>query len=86
MENILNVDLSSVTSPIVEEERGKDWILYGTEEWSNLYPQFLIDLYYGSSTHAAIINGTADMIAGDDLIIDEDAKEDNLDRYVKLQN
>ena len=86
MENILNIDLSSVTSPIVEEVRGKDWIEYGTEEWSNLYPQFLIDLYYGSSTHAAIINGTADMIAGDDIIIDEDGKEDNLERYVKLQN
>jgi len=86
MENILNIDLSSVTSPIVEEVRGKDWIEYGTEEWANLYPQFLIDLYYGSSTHAAIINGTADMIAGDDIIIDEDGKEDNLERYVKLQN
>ena len=86
MENILNIDLSSITSPIVEEVRGKDWIEYGTEEWSNLYPQFLIDLYYGSSTHAAIINGTADMIAGDDIIIDEDGKEDNLERYVKLQN
>ena len=86
MENILSVDLSSVTSPIVEEVRGKDWIEYGTEEWSNLYPQFLIDLYYGSSTHAAIINGTADMIAGDDIVIDENGKEDNLERYVKLQN
>ena len=86
MENILSVDLSSVTSPIVEEVRGKDWIEYGTQEWSNLYPQFLIDLYYGSSTHAAIINGTADMIAGDDIVIDENGKEDNLERYVKLQN
>ena len=71
MENILSVDLSSVTSPVVREVRGKDWVEYGTEEWLNLYPQFLIDLYYNSSTHAAIINGTAEMIAGEDIIIDD---------------
>ena len=37
MENILSVDLSSVTSPVVREVRGKDWVEYGTEEWLNLY-------------------------------------------------
>ena len=86
MENIINIDLSSVTSPIVQEVRGKDWIEYGTEEWANLYPQFLIDLYNNSSTHRAIITTTAAMIAGNDIIIDEDGKEENVDRYVKLQN
>ena len=86
MENILSVDLSSVTSPIVKETRGTDWIEYGTEEWANLYPQFLIDLYYNSSTHAAIINGTAEMIAGEDIIIDEEGEDENLDRYIKLKN
>ena len=50
MENILSVNLSTTTAPIVTEVRGKDWIDYGTEEWANLYPQFLIDLYYNSST------------------------------------
>jgi len=88
MENILSVDLSSATSPIIEEIRGKDYIEYGTEEWRNLYPQFLIDLYYNSSTHAAIINATAEMIAGDDIVIDDEEEEqrDNLDRLVKLKN
>ena len=86
MENILSVDLSSVTSPIVKETRGTDWIEYGTEEWANLYPQFLIDLYYNSSTHAAIINGTAEMIAGEDIVIDEEGEDENLDRYIKLKN
>jgi hypothetical protein len=86
MENILSVDLSSVTSPIVKEIRGTDWIEYGTEEWANLYPQFLIDLYYNSSTHAAIINGTAEMIAGEDIVIDEEGEDENLDRYIKLKN
>ena len=88
MENILSIDLSSVTSPVIKEARGKEYIEYGTEEWANLYPQFLIDLYYNSSTHAAIINGTAEMIAGDDIVIDdeEEAQKDDLDRLVRLKN
>ena len=71
MENILSVDLSSATSPVIEEVRGKNYIEYGTEEWRNLFPQFLIDLYYNSSTHAAIINATAEMIAGEDIVVEE---------------
>jgi len=88
MENILSVDLSSATSPIIEEVRGRDYIEYGTEEWRNLYPQFLIDLYYNSSTHAAIINATSEMIAGDNIVIDdeEEVQRENLDRLVKLKN
>jgi len=88
MENILSVDLSSATSPLIEEVRGKNYIEYGTEEWRNLYPQFLIDLYYNSSTHAAIINATAEMIAGDNIVIDDEEEEqrDNLDKLVKLKN
>ena len=82
MENILSVDLSSETSPVVQEVRGREYIEYGTEHWRNLYPQFLIDLYYNSSTHAAIINTTAEMIAGEDIIVDEN---ENLDQFVKLK-
>jgi hypothetical protein len=82
MENILSVDLSSETSPIVQEVRGREYIEYGTEEWRNLYPQFLIDLYYNSSTHAAIINTTAEMIAGEDIVVEE---SENLEQFVKLK-
>jgi hypothetical protein len=82
MEQILSLDLSSETSPVVQEVRGREYIEYGTEHWRNLYPQFLIDLYYNSSTHAAIINTTAEMIAGEDLIVDEN---ENLDQFVKLK-
>jgi hypothetical protein len=67
-DNILSINLETQTAPVVSEVRGKDYIEYGTEDWKNLYPQFLIDLYYNSSTHAAIINSTAEMIAGQDLI------------------
>ena len=82
MENILSINLESSTSPIIQEVRGKDYIEYGTDEWRNLYPQFLIDLYYNSSTHAAIINATSDMISATDIIALED---DNLEALVGLK-
>ena len=84
MENIISVNLSTTTAPIVTEVRGKDWIDYGTEDWANLYPQFLIDLYYNSSTQAAIINATAEMIAGENIVIeDEEGRE--LEAIVRLK-
>tara|TARA_R110002020_G_scaffold320876_1_gene536776 strand:- start:1076 stop:3019 length:1944 start_codon:yes stop_codon:yes gene_type:complete len=85
MENILSaINLSTTTAPVVTEHRGEDWIDYGTEDWANLYPQFLIDLYYNSSTQAAIINSTADLIAGDGLVI-EDEDDRDLETVVKLK-
>ena len=84
MENIISINLSTTTAPVVTEVRGKDWVDYGTEEWANLYPQFLIDLYYNSSTQAAIINATAEMIAGEDIVI-EDEEERDLEAIVKLK-
>jgi len=84
MENILSINLETSTAPIVREVRGRDYIEYGTEDWRNLYPQFLIDLYYNSSTHAAIVNQTAEMIAGEDLVAEEEDAI-NLETYVKLK-
>ena len=84
-DNIININLETSTSPIVQEVRGRDWIEYGTDEWRNLYPQFLIDLYYSSSISAAIINATAEMISGENLIIEDDDDRD-LEARVKLQN
>tara|TARA_R100001509_G_C4883759_1_gene221161 strand:- start:2798 stop:4813 length:2016 start_codon:yes stop_codon:yes gene_type:complete len=82
-DNIISINLETATAPIIQEVRGRDYIEYGTDDWRNLYPQFLIDLYYNSSTHAAIINGTAEMIAGEDLIVADD--DVNLEAYVKLK-
>jgi len=84
MENILKVDFAVSTAPVVSEQASRDWIEYGTEEWRNLFPQFLIDLYYNSSTQAAIINATSEMISGEDLVID-DEDEENLDKIVRLK-
>ena len=84
-DNIININLETSTAPVVAEVRGRDWIEYGTEDWRNLYPQFLIDLYYSSSITAAIVNSTAEMIAGEDLII-EDEEDRDLEARIKLQN
>ena len=83
-DSIISINLDTQTAPIIQEVRGRDYIEYGSDEYGkNLYPQFLIDLYYNSSTHAAIINATAEMIAGESLHIDD--TDTNLDAYVKLK-
>ena len=86
-DNIININLETSTAPVIQEVRGRDWIEYGDAngEWKNLYPQFLIDLYYSSSISAAIINSTSEMIAGEALIIEDDEDRD-LEATVKLQN
>ena len=84
MENILSINLSTTTAPVVTEVRGKHWIDYGTEDWANLYPQFLIDLYYNSSTQAAIINSTSELIAGAGIVIEDEGERD-LEAVVKLK-
>ena len=87
MDKIISVDLSTSTAPLVQEVRGKDWIEYGDAngEWRNLYPQFLIDLYYSSSITAAIVNATAEMISAEDIVISDEEDRDEEAR-VKLQN
>ena len=82
LEHLGIVNLEAQTSPVITEAYGKTWIEYGTETYKNQYPQFLIDLYYNSSTHAAIINQTAAMIAGSGLYIED---ETNLEALVKLK-
>ena len=86
-DNIININLETSTAPVIAETRGKDWIEYGDAngDWRNLYPQFIIDLYYSSSITAAIVNSTSEMIAGENLII-EDEDERDLEARVKLQN
>ena len=83
---VLSINLETQTAPKVQEVRGRDYIEYGSEGWANLYPQFLIDLYYNSSTHAAIINTTAGMIAGEDLVCEDEENEDNIELKSFLNN
>jgi hypothetical protein len=86
-DNIININLETTTSPIVTEVRGEDYIEFGTAEWRNLYPQFIIDLYYSSSISAAIINATSEYISAEDLIIEENKEDEkDMEAKVKLQN
>ena len=82
LEHLGIVNLEAQTSPVITEAYGKDWIEYGTETYKNQYPQFLIDLYYNSSTHAALVNQTAAMISGQGLHIED---ETNLEALVRLK-
>ena len=84
-DNIININLETSTAPIIQETRGKNYVEYGTDDWRNLYPQFLIDLYYSSSITAAIVNATSEMIAGEALVI-EDEDDRNLEARISLQN
>ncbi len=68
--SFMNVKFSEMTTPVVKETSQNDWIEYGTEELKNLYPQFLIEIYNTSPTHSAIVNATAQMIAGRGFVIE----------------
>ena len=81
---LMQVYLDQQTAPHITESATDNWIMYGTGAYRNLYPQFVIDLYNSSPTHAAVVNATSAMIAGDDIVVDEQAS-DNLDAYVKLK-
>ena len=81
MSNIRFVNLSSYTTPVVKEQRGKEWVSYGD---SNNYFQYLIDRYNGSATNNAIINGISELIYGKGL----DATDSNRkpDQYAKMKS
>ena len=58
------VNLSTYTSPEIQEVQGKEWVQYGAD---NNYFQFLIDRYNGSPTNNAAINGISQQIYGKGL-------------------
>jgi hypothetical protein len=78
------VNLSTYTSPVVKEVRGKDFIEYGED---NNYFQYLIDRYNGSPTNNAIINGVSEMIYGKGLdATDSNRKPDEYAQMMSLFN
>jgi hypothetical protein len=75
------VNLSTYTSPVVKEVRGKDFIEYGDD---NNYFQYLIDRYNGSPTNNAIINGVSEMIYGKGLDATDSNKKPN--EYAQMKS
>lgn len=79
---LLNIQLQNEVQPTVTEIGGLDWVQYGDGKYKNCYPQYLIELYNNSATHAAVINATAAMIAGEELLVEETK---DLQQYVALK-
>ena len=63
-DNISVIHLAEYNLPSISEQNNKDWIQFGDE---NLYPQYLLELYNGSSINNAIIKGVSSMIYGEGL-------------------
>ena len=55
---------ASVPLPVENQKRGDSFISWGND---NLYPQFLVSLYYNSSIHQGIINSKVKYIASSGL-------------------
>lgn len=64
MTDVRIVNLSTYTSPKIQEKKNKKWVSYGEDD--NYYG-YLIDRYNGSPTNNAIINGISAMIYGKGL-------------------
>ncbi len=81
-DRLQTIQLTNVVQPTVKEVAGLDWVQYGDNTYKNLFPTYLIDLYNNSATHAAIVNATAAMIAGEDLLVEENK---DLAQYVEIK-
>jgi hypothetical protein len=79
---LLSIQLTNEVQPRTIETPNSDWIAYGDGEYKNAYPMYLIDLYNNSATHAAVINATAAMIAGENIVLDE---TEDLQQYVDFK-
>ena len=77
------VELAAYTSPKIIEDPRKDFVMYGED---NNYYQYLIDIYNGSPTNHACINGISEMIFGKGLdATDSDKKPDQYAQMISLQ-
>ena len=81
-DRLLNIQFTNEVLPKTIESPINEWIGYGDGEYKNLYPNYIIDLYNNSATHAAVVNATAAMIAGEDLIVEQG---NDLQQYVALK-
>jgi hypothetical protein len=88
---VVNMQFDIQKPPTFKEQRGKDWIMYGIDKpYSNLYPQFLIDLYNRSAKHNAIVSGKAEYISANGWEVDGDKLNTEararLERFINSAN
>ena len=68
------VYLKQVITPVAYESNGDSWINYGLDTpYKNLYPQFLLLMYNSSATHRAIVDSASNYIAGNGVLIEDNA-------------
>ena len=78
------VNLATYTSPDVVELPNKDWVKYGDD---NNYFQYLLDMYNGSPTNNACINGLSQQIYGKGLnATDANKKPEEYAKMVSMLN
>ena len=76
------IHLAEFNLPQVTETTNKDWIQFGTD---NMYPQYLLELYNGSSINNAIIKGVSAMIYGEGLdATDRQDSEEHKEQWLRL--
>lgn len=61
MNNIHILNLSSYTTPVIQESKRENWVEFGED---NNYYNFLIDRYTNSTTNNAIINNISRLVYG----------------------
>ena len=63
--SFLHIKLNEHKPPEFKEKKGVEYVLFGnSSDYRNNYPQYLIDLYRGSSKHRALTDGKCDYING----------------------
>jgi len=76
------IHLAEFNLPQVTETNNKDYIQFGTD---NMYPQYLLELYNGSSINNAIIKGVAAMIYGEGLdATDREDSDEHKEQWLRL--
>ena len=55
---------AKIPTPTEKQKAGQQWVAWGED---NLYPQFLVGLYYNSSIHQGIVNSKVKYISSNGL-------------------
>ena len=74
MNNIHVLNLSSYTTPVIQESKRENWVEFGID---NNYFNFLIDRYTNSTTNNAIINNISRLVYGRGLSALDASKKPN---------
>jgi len=74
MNNIHVLNLSSYTTPVIQESNRENWVEFGID---NNYYNFLIDRYTNSTTNNAIINNISRLVYGRGLSALDASKKPN---------